>query len=190
MFASRVLYIAVVLVFAAPALSAAQRTDAADRHREYEAVSRFLNAANEYVVIHRIVEPLAPGLLCLPEETYAAVNALAAIPLDARPAPREGDIFLPDVADLFRRRIAGMFRGNEDNPAYPEMNEQELIVPPVVVNEPLPWGAGNVMLAWLTATLPALPEDLEYRFVGRDLVLLDLRANIVVDILRGALPLY
>jgi hypothetical protein len=189
MFASRILRIAVVLVFAAPALSAAQQTDAADRLREYKAVSRFLNAVSEYVVIHRIVEPLAPDLLCLPEETYAAVNALAAIPLDARPAPRAGDIFLTDVADLFRRRIAGMLRTNEDNVGYPAMNEQQLVVSSVVVNEPLPWGAGNVMLAWLTATLPVLPEDLEYRFVGRDLVLLDLRANIVVDVLRGALPL-
>jgi hypothetical protein len=32
--------------------------------------------------------------------------------------------------------------------------------------------------------LPPLPEELEYRFVGRDLVLIDVTANLVVDVLR------
>ena len=38
-------------------------------------------------------------------------------------------------------------------------------------------------------TLPALPEELQYRFVGRDLILLDVHANLVVDILRDAIPI-
>ena len=38
--------------------------------------------------------------------------------------------------------------------------------------------------------LPTLPADLEYRLVGRNLALIDVRANIVVDVLRGAVPLY
>jgi hypothetical protein len=36
--------------------------------------------------------------------------------------------------------------------------------------------------------LPELPDELQYRFVGRDLVLIDLHANLVVDVLREALP--
>ena len=35
---------------------------------------------------------------------------------------------------------------------------------------------------------PALPPELAYRFVGRDLVLVDVHANLVVDILDLALP--
>jgi hypothetical protein len=36
--------------------------------------------------------------------------------------------------------------------------------------------------------LPELPEELEYRFAGRDLVLIDIHAELVVDVLRRALP--
>lgn len=36
--------------------------------------------------------------------------------------------------------------------------------------------------------LPMLPEGLEYRFVGESLILLDPRANLVVDFVSRALP--
>jgi hypothetical protein len=36
--------------------------------------------------------------------------------------------------------------------------------------------------------LPPLPECLHYRFVGRDLLLVDSVAQIIVDILRNAAP--
>jgi hypothetical protein len=44
--------------------------------------------------------------------------------------------------------------------------------------------------AWpaLLAVLPALPEELEYRFIGRDLVLVDVHADLIVDVLKDALP--
>ena len=36
--------------------------------------------------------------------------------------------------------------------------------------------------------LPVLPLELEYRFVDRDLVLLDTEIDLVVDVLENALP--
>ncbi len=36
--------------------------------------------------------------------------------------------------------------------------------------------------------LPPLPEELEYRFIERSLILLDVRAHIIVDYLTGAIP--
>jgi hypothetical protein len=40
----------------------------------------------------------------------------------------------------------------------------------------------------LLLRLPKLPEGLEYRFMGRDLILHDTTANIIVDFLRAAAP--
>jgi hypothetical protein len=40
----------------------------------------------------------------------------------------------------------------------------------------------------LLQVLPPLPRELEYRFVDRDLVLIDIHADLVVDILKEALP--
>ena len=36
--------------------------------------------------------------------------------------------------------------------------------------------------------LPSLPTELEYRFVNRDIVLWDVHADLVVDIIPNALP--
>jgi hypothetical protein len=36
--------------------------------------------------------------------------------------------------------------------------------------------------------LPALPPELDYAIWGRDLVLIDIAANLVLDVLRDALP--
>jgi hypothetical protein len=40
----------------------------------------------------------------------------------------------------------------------------------------------------LLARLPAPPAPLEYRFVGRDLILLDASARLIVDVIENAVP--
>jgi hypothetical protein len=40
----------------------------------------------------------------------------------------------------------------------------------------------------ILVNLPRLPDGLEYRFMGRDLILRDRDANIIVDFLPGAVP--
>jgi hypothetical protein len=146
------------------------------------------------VIVHRLAGPLEPDNLCLPDEARPSARPLAAIPLEDRPALREGDIFSPDVADLFRDRIAWAFHHFEFHAPDlgARLDAEELRTPPIAVNKPLPWGAGGATFTWRLAMLPlpALPEDLDYRLVGRALVLIDLRANIVVDVLRDAVPLY
>ena len=41
----------------------------------------------------------------------------------------------------------------------------------------------------LLARLPVLPAPLEYRFVGRDLILFDSSARLMVDVIENAVPL-
>lgn len=194
MFASRLLPLVAVLALAAPAFAATTPRQAMTPQelREYQAVSRFMRAVDNYVVTHRIAAPVGPELMCLPDGVVAAINDLAAIPLDARPAPREGDIFALDVADMFRDRIARAARQHEVNvwDLVSDMNEDEMVAPPVRVNEALPWGVGDRSIQWLVSALPALPEQMEYRLVARDLVLFDARDDVVVDVLRVALPMY
>jgi hypothetical protein len=36
--------------------------------------------------------------------------------------------------------------------------------------------------------LQQLPDGVEYRFMGRDLILRDTKANLIVDLLSGAMP--
>ena len=193
MFASRFLICAATLAFAVPVLASTPRQTLTPKEiREYRAVSSFLKAVDHYVVTHRLTRTIPPDVMCLPERTVAEVNELAAIPLEARPMPQEGDIFALDVADLFRDRIGAALRHQGINvwDLVAEMNEEELVTSPVTVASPLPWGVGDRTIGFLTAGLPVLPEGLEYRLVARDLVLFDERENIVVDVLRAALPVY
>jgi hypothetical protein len=186
MFVSHVLSIAVVWTSVALPPSVNPLQTKADSLREQKAVSRFLRAVDEHVLVNRLVDPFNPDTLCVPDTAYPGVeNGLVARP------PREGDIFLPDVADVFRDRIAGTLRRNEFNPTdlVAMMNADELSARPITVGQPLPWGAGRRTFDWLFTALPVLPEDVEYRLAAGHLVLVDLRANIVVDVLRGVLPL-
>ena len=192
MAASHVLRVSVLALLVGPALAlGAQRTAPAASQAEYVVMSRFLTATGAYVVLHhRPFEPLSEEFMCLPEDSIALLKALADAPREARPALREGDIFSPDVADLFRRRIAATFQAYEYTPAdvLAELDVEELVAPPIRVNEALPRGIG-VMMPWLVGALPVLPEELAYRIVDHDFVLIDVQSNLVVDVIRAVLPL-
>jgi hypothetical protein len=43
------------------------------------------------------------------------------------------------------------------------------------------------MWPFLLEALPHLPHELQYRMIGRDLVLVDTHADLVVDIMRNAI---
>ena len=63
-------------------------------------------------------------------------------------------------------------------------------MPPPVVNGRWPIGAPlPTMMPDLLAELPRLPAGLEYRFVGGDLVLLDIDACLIVDVIPDVIPL-
>jgi hypothetical protein len=45
----------------------------------------------------------------------------------------------------------------------------------------------STMPALLLAQLPGLPHDIQFRFVGRDLILYDVRANTIIDRMPSAI---
>jgi hypothetical protein len=57
------------------------------------------------------------------------------------------------------------------------------------VNADYPEAAALATVPPLILTrLPRLPDGLEYRFMGRDLILRDTRANLIVDLIPDAVP--
>jgi hypothetical protein len=109
----------------------------------------------------------------------------------ARPFARAGDVFTPAVSRYFRTRIDALVRetGLDVTTAIEPPDEDEVVIAAApCVAEPVPWNAGPVMWPSMLAALPELPPELEYRFIGRDLVLIDMLANLVVDVLHDALP--
>jgi len=113
-----------------------------------------------------------------PAEIRRAVQALAERIRVARAGAQQGEIFTPTISVEFKRVLLlevntntwaaimddkpGEF-SNQINGTYPEERPLSTVPP-------------NVL-----AVLPALPDDIQYRFVGRHLILLDTRAGVILD---------
>ena len=153
----------------------------------------FQRSLEGYLVLRREATRSIPALRVTSDarEIVETIEALAAAIRTARPAAKPGDLFTPDVATLFRNLISDSLRKNRISVAdlIAELNDE---VPPgtpwPAVNRRFPWGRGAAMPPCLLATLPELPPVLQYRLVDRDLVLLDVDADLVVDLLFDALP--
>ena len=156
---------------------------------DVETLARFEKATREYSALHR---QLARALFLddeTEEGTEAAENALPEAIRFARRDAKRGDIFGLEVAELIRFQIwFGRWRSHyttTDNLAF------GLYVPwagpPLQVNDTLRQHVGRLLPA-STWELPSLPEELDYRLVGRDLVLFDTRTRVIVDVLANVRP--
>jgi hypothetical protein len=157
-----------------------------------KALAEFQEEVAEYVELHKKLERTLPEL---PKEAPAErvdehKRALARLIQEARKGKKAGDIFESDVRPVLRRLLHGVFSGADgkrlrsavmdENPG-PAVNLQ--------VNAQYPSGVPRSnMPARVLQVLPPLPPELEYRFVGDQLILLDSHADIIVDILSGAVP--
>jgi hypothetical protein len=152
--------------------------------------SKFLDRVHDYVETHRRVAAGIEQPLCAdPEELFRQSETLAAAIRAARPLAREGDIFTMMVEEAFRARLAALIRRTGiDVEANILASERAGEPRYVVVYGTLPWHTADTAWEPLFRELPTLPAELEYRFIGRHLVLVDIAANHVVDVLRDALP--
>jgi hypothetical protein len=153
----------------------------------------FDDRVNHYVRLHRRLERSLPPehLFDDSEDMPVAGDPLRDALIDARPYAQAGSFFTPSVGYVIttrlERAIAGL--GIAPGEVWIAMNRGFLSgVPDIRVNGRFP--AIRYMRIWpaLLSALPALPKELEYRVVDRDLVLVDVHADLVIDILEDALP--
>lgn len=107
----------------------------------------------------------------------------------ARPNARLGDIFTPAVEQLFRRIITEALEGRDRDAFLGDVNDEDLTTQDFHprVYDPYPDWATHKIPALLLQRLPSLPEDIEYRLLGHDLVLWDTHADLIVDVLSDAI---
>ena len=155
------------------------------------AIAEFTRDVHAYANLHRIVAASMPSekMYADSEQYQRHINRLAEALRTERAAARVGDVFRPPIASLFKRRLAHAIRrfalrGEMFEPRRAPQDE-----PRLEVNDAFPWIAQPGMPPAILAALTPLPPGLEYRFVYRDLVLVDVGANLVVDIVENALPL-
>src|SRR6187549_2723479 len=102
----------------------------------------------------------------------------------ARANARQGDIFTPEMRPIFRQLLAPELKGEDGRDAKAIIKDDAPAAGTVAfkVNAKYPEGQPTpTMPTNLLLTLPPLPEPLEYRVVGQHLLLLDTKADLVVD---------
>jgi hypothetical protein len=155
------------------------------------ALRTFDVAVTRYVELHRRLDArMSPLAICSDAEVVArGVADLAGALRFERPDAAAGDIFGPEIADLIRLRLRGVSGGDLDaeDTLVRLADDETACLPPPIVNAAFDW-EGSTGIGELDRLLPSLPPELEFRFVGRSLVLVDVPAGLVVDVLEGALP--
>lgn len=103
----------------------------------------------------------------------------------ARAGAKQGEILTPEIAAHFRRLLRPETKEQGTKALIKEDNPGSV---PFKVNAPYPdkQPLSNVPPNVL-ATLPPLPKDIDYRFVGKHLILRDTRANIIIDYMLNAI---
>ena len=156
----------------------------------------FKSSVEEYVELHKSVRAGLPPLDVSSEPTHflKASDRLASGIRDARAGARAGEVFNTVVTANFRARINYALRDPDRRKRIverlTEVEEDEDERPPAgwrpAVNGTLDWFSTGATPHTILEALPELPDELQYRFVGLDLILLDVDANLIVDILPAA----
>ena len=180
----------VLLLFAAPYWGS---TTWAQEQAESAASDRFRIAVSRYVSLHRTLERLVPPIRDFtdPLEAERSMVAMSEAIRKARSSVTEGNVFMGEVAIAIHQTLSTAIE-NADPACQHTLSDT---LQPAggmwseTVNEAFPWALSRMLPPCVQNALPELPIELQYRVVGVDLVLVDLHANLIVDILRGALPL-
>ena len=151
----------------------------------------FIQRVNEYVALHRRLEaPLPPEVVTADlEALFAPRKGLAAAIRAARADARQGDIFSPETSKYVRVLVAAALREGRIADMLAIVEDENSVHVRPRVNADYPAGRSVAMIPpCLLAALPSLPDELRYGFVGRDLILWDVHAGLIVDFVPGVIP--
>jgi hypothetical protein len=150
----------------------------------------FFDQVSAYVKIHNTAEARVPSLkeTSDPKQVSDRERALADEIRVERAGARQGDVFLPSPAKEIGIVVAEDFNRRPLRDQKAILVEVPMKMPPAINTDypttlPLATVPPSLLLK-----LPTLPEELEYRFLGRHLILRDIKANLIVDFIANVVP--
>jgi hypothetical protein len=175
------------ILFAVSAVFAYAQGGASDPARAFMAATR------DYAQMHRHLErQIGPiEITTSIDEINRIIQQLAAAIRVERPDAKQGDFFTPALAPELRVRINEALLADDftadDVIRAGRVDGIDYQRVALRVNGTFPWILGTAMFPCVIQALPELPPELQYRIVGTDLVLIDIHASLIVDILPSAL---
>ena len=123
-----------------------------------------------------------------PGEIRAGQSALAQRIAIARANAKPGDIFTPEIRQRFRELLAPRLKGEDGRDARQIVNDDAPTAVPFKVNAAYPEGKPlPTVPAQILLNLPPLPKQVEYRIIGKHLILRDTEANLILDFMLNAI---
>ena len=181
----------VLFAFVAPGFAGQAQTPRVNE--EARDFKTFTDSIQAYIKMQKSLEASLPTLK--PTNDAAQIvehqHALARKIVDARRDARQGDIFTHEVTERFRKIIRSEFHGPEGRLARRTIRQDDpsKVIVRLHVNDVFPDGIPlTTTPPTLLLKLPELPQELAYRFVGRDLTLIDIKARLIVDLIPNAIP--
>ena len=179
----------------------------ADVDMDASVLAKFQKEIEEYMELHQELVHRIPnvGPNATAEQIAAHRDKMTRGIQAERRSAKQGEIFKPRVEAAFRRIIARELASPEREQVVKEIKQGNPTVEnvpnqsdptrdhpePVRVavnatyNDRAPFSS---VPPTLLLKLPQLPEEVRYRFVGRDLILLDSEANVILDFINDAVP--
>jgi hypothetical protein len=155
------------------------------------AMKEFETKIANYVEIHRRLESALPKLPndATPEQIDRNQRALGESIKVERANAKQGDFFSPAIENLVRRTMEVVLGGKDGKTIRASIMDENPGMPNLSVNDRWPDSIPlSTMPPQVLEPLPALVEDLEYRFIGERMVLLDTHAHIILDYTGDVLP--
>jgi len=161
---------------------------------EAQALATMNVRLKEYVELHLTLERSLPSLPkeATPEQIDKNQRAFELLMREARATAKPGDIFTPEARPIIKRLLATIFGGPDGQQLKSSIMDENPVDPVALrltVNCRYPDSVPlTTVPPQVLQTLPKLTEDLEYRFIGDWLILLDTHAHVIADFIDNALP--
>jgi len=144
----------------------------------------------KYIDVRKKDAGSAPHPTNSPEKIAETRQDVASKTRAIRSDAKQGNIFTPEIATYMRKRISQALSGPSGARIRASLRHAEPVDGiHLRVNETYPQGVPlQSTPPSLLLTLPTLPDGLEYRIVGSNLILRDIEPNLVVDFLPNSIP--
>lgn len=179
-----------VVLSVAAGIASAQMQKVSDA--EKQTIATFDKRIKEYVKLRNQVKDKLPTKLSkdsTPEQIHAYMTSFEDGVRAARVGAQRGELFVPEVATYIRNTLREDFKGRDKVELRKTILQAETQGVAVRVNYPYPEAKEfTEMPPTLLLKLPQLPQEMRYRFVGTNLLLVDRENNVIIDYMPNALP--
>ncbi|HZN53725.1 MAG TPA: hypothetical protein VFB67_00255 [Candidatus Polarisedimenticolaceae bacterium] len=144
----------------------------------------------DYLALHRKLEATLPNLPkdATPEQLDKNQRQLGKLIQAERAGSKRGEFFTPGMQSLVRRTLNAVLAGPDGKTIKASIMDENPGVPNLSVNDRYPDSIPlSTMPPQVLEPLPKLEEDIEYRFIGKRLALVDAHAHIIVDFTEDVL---